>query len=225
MMIELRDVTKTYPSEQGEVRALDGLSLSVDAGEFVAVRGPSGSGKSTLLSLIGGLTLPTSGQVIVAGQPVSSLGSSQRAKFRETHIGFVFQMFHLLPYLSIVDNILLAASHADDAVRERADRLIERFGLNDRRSHRPSQLSAGERQRVAMARALLNQPRLLLADEPTGNLDPENAGTLLDMLREFHSAGGTVLLVTHDNFAADQSQRIVRLRQGKLDEALAAPSA
>ncbi|MEZ6114892.1 MAG: ABC transporter ATP-binding protein [Pirellulaceae bacterium] len=224
-MIELRDVTKTYPSEQGEVRALDGLSLSVDAGEFVAVRGPSGSGKSTLLSLIGGLTLPTSGQVIVAGQPVSSLGSSQRAKFRETHIGFVFQMFHLLPYLSIVDNILLAASHADDAVRERADRLIERFGLNVRRSHRPSQLSAGERQRVAMARALLNQPRLLLADEPTGNLDPENAGTLLDMLREFHSAGGTVLLVTHDNFAADQSQRIVRLRQGKLDEVIAAPSA
>lgn len=218
-MIELQAVSKVYPSAKGEVRALDNVSLNVEAGEFVAVRGPSGCGKSTMLALIGGLAVPTSGRVTVSGCNVSSMSSAARAQFRADNIGFVFQMFHLLPYLSVFDNVLLAAASQNDAgLRAETEALLEKFGLTDRRLHRPAQLSAGERQRVAMARALLNHPKLLLADEPTGNLDPKNASSLLELLTSFHQDGGTILLVTHDDKASSRADRTIELDQGRLVE-------
>jgi ABC-type lipoprotein export system ATPase subunit len=225
-VIVLRDVSKVYRSAKGEVRALDGVSLEVAAGQFIAVRGHSGCGKSTLLALVGGLALPTGGRVEVDGQAVSEMTASQRAAFRAQDVGFVFQMFHLLPYLSVLDNVLLAAGNgAPDAAQAEALSLLEKFGLSDRLTHKPSELSAGERQRVAMARALLNRPRLLLADEPTGNLDPKNAAGVLDLLAAFHQAGGTVLLVTHDDKAAAAAQRTIELDHGRIVEpAAAAPS-
>ncbi len=216
-MIKLEGVSKIYHGGHGEVRALDDVSLNIDQGEFVAVRGPSGCGKSTMLALVGGLATPTSGSVAVAGLDLSSMSSTERASFRAQSVGFVFQMFHLLPYLSIVDNVVLAATGNNGKdVRSRAESLLDKFGLNDRLRHRPSQLSTGERQRVAMARALLNQPKLLLADEPTGNLDPDNANALLDLLTDFHKDGGTILLVTHDDNAAARAKRLIELSSGRL---------
>jgi ABC-type lipoprotein export system ATPase subunit len=216
-MIQIRHVSKVFRTSRGDVRALDDVSLEIPVGQFVAVRGRSGCGKSTLLSLIGGLAVPTTGEVQVAGQLVSSMNSAQRAEFRSRNLGFVFQMFHLLPYLNVLDNVLVGAPPGDaDAVRERATELLERFGLEPRLTHRPSQLSAGERQRVAMARALLNRPPLLLADEPTGNLDPESAHALLDLLAEYHGDGGTILLVTHDDRAAERAERTVAMGAGRI---------
>ena len=215
-MIELEQVSKIYSTGKGEVRALDSLSLAIDRGEFVAVRGPSGCGKSTLLALAGGLALPTSGSVVVGGERISSMSAAQRAAYRARAIGFVFQMFHLLPYLNVLQNVLVSAPQADSQSKHKAAALLERFGLEGRLNHRPGQLSAGERQRTAMARALLNDPPLLLADEPTGNLDPENASGVLDLLSEFHASGGTVLLVTHDERAAARAGRSIELCAGRL---------
>jgi len=218
-MIRLEDVCKVYNTAHGEVRALDNLTLDVAHGEFVAVRGPSGCGKSTLLTLIGGLAVPTSGTVTVAGDIISEMSASSRAEYRAKNIGFVFQLFHLLPYLNVLDNVLVAASDGTAlGARDYAAELLERFGLAERISHRPGQLSAGERQRVAMARALLNRPSLLLADEPTGNLDPENAGKLLDLLATLVEDGLTILLVTHEEHAAKYAQRTISLRSGRLEE-------
>jgi len=215
-MIQLEQVSKVYRSHREEVHALDELSLEIEEGEFVAVLGRSGSGKSTLLSLIGGLSLPSSGRLVVAGRELPKLRPAERAAFRASHIGFVFQMFHLLPYLSVLDNVALAAPNGSHhEYLERANELLSQFGLDARRRHRPSELSAGERQRVAMARALLNKPQLLLADEPTGNLDAENTGALLDLLDRFHAAGGTILLATHDEMAAQRAGRQVRLDRGR----------
>jgi putative ABC transport system ATP-binding protein len=217
-MIALEAVSKVYHTAQREVRALDDVTLEIQQGEFVAVRGPSGCGKSTLLALVGGLALPTSGRVAVGGRDVSSMSSSERAQFRADNVGFVFQMFHLLPYLSVLDNVLVAApSNSQPGVRDYANELLDQFGLNERRLHRPGQLSAGERQRVAMARALLNRPKLLLADEPTGNLDPQNAAAVLQLLSQFHAAGGTILLVTHEEQAAACAQRTIMLNRGRLE--------
>ena len=217
-MIQLEGVSKVYQSAHREVRALDDLTLAIETGEFVAVRGPSGCGKSTLLSLVGGLALPTHGTIHVSGFNVSSMSAGERARFRAENVGFVFQMFHLLPYLSVVDNVLLAANSNYDGAREEVESLLDKFGLDQRRLHRPSQLSAGERQRVAMARAFLNRPKLLLADEPTGNLDPKNAAAVLDLLNDFHKDGGTVLLVTHDDKAAARAGRTIALDSGRLAE-------
>ncbi len=215
-MIELSGVLKTFPTPRGDVHALAGIDLDVAAGEFVAIRGPSGCGKSTLLSLIGGLALPTDGKVRVNGQEVSSLNSSERAEFRSRTLGFVFQLFHLLPYLNVVDNVLVASARGQTDIRSRAESLLEKLDLIDRQYHRPGQLSVGQRQRVAMARALINEPKLLLADEPTGNLDPKNAAALLDALEQFQADGGTVLLVTHDDKAAACAQRLVTMEQGRV---------
>jgi ABC-type lipoprotein export system ATPase subunit len=216
-MIELESVSKIYHKGTDEVRALDDLSLSIEQGEFVAIRGPSGSGKSTLLSLIGGLALPTGGKVRVAGEVVSQMTAAERASFRAQWIGFVFQLFHLLPYLNIVENVLIAAPPTADrqAAGSKARQLLEEFGLSGRLKHRPSELSAGERQRVAMARALLNDPKLLLADEPTGNLDAESAGALIELLQRFHGGDGTIVLVTHDESVASPAQRSITLRNGR----------
>lgn len=216
-MIQLENVSKVFATPRGEVRAVDDVALRVDEGQFVAICGPSGCGKSTLLSLVGGLALPTAGRVVVAGQEISQMSASERAAFRADHLGFVFQLFHLLPYLSVLDNVLVAATPATRATaRQRGSELLERFGLGDRLSHRPGQLSVGQRQRVAMARALLNRPRLLLADEPTGNLDPANAAALLDLLSEYQREGGTVLMVTHEAYAAQRAQRTVTMNEGRI---------
>ncbi len=215
-MILFDNVSKVYSTRQGEVRALDGLTLSIETGEYVAICGPSGCGKSTLLSLVGGLALPTSGTIRVGDMVVSSSSSSERAALRANEIGYVFQMFHLLPFLNVLDNVLVAADAAQRAVRERATILLQELGLTERQHHRPAQLSAGERQRVALARALLNQPRILLADEPTGNLDPVNGAAVLDQVDRFHEAGGTVLLVTHEEQAASRASRMILLEQGQL---------
>ena len=214
-MIHFDNVSKTYRTADGPVHALSNVSLDVDPGEFVAVRGPSGCGKSTLLMIAGGLATPTAGRVVVAGVELPSVSASARARFRAEQIGFVFQMFHLLPYLTVLENVAAAALPDGEAdSRGRAVELLERFQLADRLKHRPAELSTGERQRVAIARAMVNRPRLILADEPTGNLDPASAADVLELLAEFHGAGGTVLLVTHQESAAECAQRTVRLRRG-----------
>ncbi|NQT83687.1 ABC transporter ATP-binding protein [bacterium] len=216
-MIELQNVSKVYAGQDGEVRALDHVNLSIQRGEFVVIRGPSGSGKSTLLLTAGGLVRPTEGKVVVDGKDIYTLSSRERASFRGGNIGFVFQMFHLLPYLNVLENVLVPTiSGARKSDRTEAAELLQRLKMSDRLHHRPSQLSTGQRQRVAIARALLNRPRVILADEPTGNLDPDNAAEVLDYLTEFHKAGGTVLLVTHEQYADEYAQRIVLLQNGKI---------
>lgn len=214
-MICLENVSKIYHADSQPVRAVDDVSLSINKGEFVALRGPSGCGKSTLLALIGGLTTPTSGKVTIGDVELSSLSTSERADFRAREIGFVFQMFHLLPYLDVVENVLVAANDSEKSLPV-ARELLEKFGLKDRVAHRPGQLSAGERQRVAMARALLHQPSILLADEPTGNLDPANGAAVLDLLAQFHREGGTVVLVTHDVTAAARAERVIEMTRGRI---------
>jgi ABC-type lipoprotein export system ATPase subunit len=216
-MIQLDAVSKHYRSAVGPVHALDNISLQIERGSFTAVSGPSGCGKSTLLSLVGGLALPTQGTVTVAGQEISSLTPAGRAHFRATHVGFVFQLFHLLPYLNILENVLVAAGPGDAGEATAVARqLLDDFGLNERLSHLPGQLSAGERQRVAMARALLTSPQLLLADEPTGNLDPDSAASVLGLIDEYHRQGGTVLLVTHDDRISVRAEQTIHLQKGAL---------
>ncbi len=210
--LTINNLSKCYAGPSGVVHALSGLSLTVGVGEFVAVQGPSGCGKSTLLLVAGGLLRPDGGQVRVAGQDLYALTAEARAAFRAAHIGFVFQQFHLVPYLSVLDNVLAPTlTLKREGAEERAEDLIGQFGLRDRQHHLPEQLSVGERQRVALARALLNRPELLLADEPTGNLDKDNAAVVLDALAGFARAGGAVLLVTHDAAAAGRAGRVVRM--------------
>lgn len=216
-LLELAQIAKTYRAGQpGEVRALAETSLSLAAGEFVAVQGPSGCGKTTLLLMAGGLLAPTHGRVRLQGEDPYAMNANRRASFRTRHLGFVFQQFHLVPYLSVIDNVLapsLAAPLPD--ARSRAEELIAQFGLQSRRLHVPGELSTGERQRTALARALLHRPQLLLADEPTGNLDLENADIVLRHLVDFSRAGGAVLLVSHEEHAVKHANRIVRLAPAK----------
>ena len=218
-MIHLEGVSKSYFTSAGEVRALSRANLDVAAGEFVAVRGPSGCGKSTLLTIIGGLAAASAGRVRVAGKDLGHLSPAGLALFRRRDVGFVFQTFHLLSYLDVLGNVRVAAMPgvAGDGA-QRASQLLERFQLGHRLRHRPAELSTGESQRVAIARALVNRPSLLLADEPTGNLDAETSAGVLDLLGDFHEQGGTVLLVTHEESAAQRAQRTVFLRQGELRE-------
>jgi putative ABC transport system ATP-binding protein len=211
-MLEIRELSKTYRGPTGPLPVLQGLSLAVAAGEFVAVQGRSGCGKTTLLLAAGGLLRPDSGRVLIGGQDLYALSEEARARFRAAHVGFVFQQFHLIPYLSALDNVLTAALalQVPDA-RARAEGLLASLGLAGRGRHVPAELSTGERQRTALARALLHGPRLLLADEPTGNLDRESADVVLSHLAEFARKGGAVLLVTHDPQAAARAQRVLRL--------------
>ena len=216
-MLRLDNVTKTYTSRNGQVHALDGVSLEVAAGEFLVLRGPSGSGKTTLLMTVAGMQKPTSGVVSFKEADLYAMTPTQRARFRADNIGFVFQMFHLVPYLNVLDNVLLAsgASGANHS-RAQAQSLVEKLGLSGRDSHKPSQLSAGEKQRVAIARAMLNEPKVIVADEPTGNLDPENARVVLGYLSEFHKGGGTVIIVTHGTEAEQFADRIISLEAGRI---------
>lgn len=219
MLVELNQVTKTYTTPAGAVSALSDVTLSMAAGEFVAVTGASGCGKSTLLLTLGGLLRPNHGEVLVDGTNLYNLTPNERAQFRARTIGFVFQQFYLIPYLNVVDNVLAArlGLPAGDRheVRTKAEQVVEQLGLRERMHHRSGQLSTGERQRTALARALLNQPKLLLADEPTGNLDAENAEIVFQHLKQFTKNGGAVLVVTHDQQAAERAERIVRLKSGR----------
>ena len=216
-MIRCDEVTKVFRKNGSEVTSLDRFTAEVAEGEFVAVRGPSGSGKTTLLLTLGGMQRPSDGSVQLAGRDLYALSPAERARLRSSEIGFVFQMFHLVPYLDLLGNVLLACPGKPSAeVRQRASGLMDELGLADRASHRPGELSAGERQRLAVARALLNRPKLILADEPTGNLDPENAAEVIRHLADFHRGGGTVVLVTHGAAADAHADRTLRLEQGRL---------
>jgi len=220
MLLQAENLTKHYPGQNGSpVKALQGISIGLEAGDFVAVQGPSGCGKSTLLLAAGALLQPTGGRVQVNGEDPYALSTEARAEFRARHIGFVFQQFHLVPYLSVRDNILVPTLTGEStAGHKRTDELLGQFNLAHRAEHPPAQLSTGERQRTALARALLNNPKLLLADEPTGNLDRENADIVLGHLKQFAADGGAVLLVTHDPSAAGHADRGIRIEDGRLVE-------
>ncbi len=216
-MLSMDTVSKIYVGRRNSVVALETVSIEVGEGEFVAVQGPSGSGKTTLLLAAGGLLVPDEGSVAVNGIDIYCMPSDERALYRASQIGFVFQQFHLIPYLTVLENVLVPSLVIPDPDAEQhALDLLEHFNLTGRLHHVPSELSTGERQRTALARALLNNPRLLLADEPTGNLDRENADIVLSTFDEFAGAGGAVLLVTHDEAVSQFAHRPVRLENGKI---------
>ncbi len=216
-MLEFKNVGRWFEGDQGKVTALSEVSFSLKPGELLAVRGPSGCGKTTLLLIAGGLLGPSSGQMILDGQDPYELSPEKRSGLRAKTIGFVFQQFHLIPYLTVRQNIQVAslAVPANEAA-ERTQELISHFGLDDRAGHVPAQLSTGERQRTALARALLNRPKVILADEPTGNLDEDNAQTVLGYLGKYVTDGGCVLLVTHDVRAAGHATRTLQMSGGRL---------
>jgi ABC-type lipoprotein export system ATPase subunit len=228
-MIELEGISRSYTRNGGaEIHALRDVSLRIACGEFVAVVGASGSGKSTLLSILGLLDRPTAGRYRFAGEDVAALGAAAQARFRNRRIGFVFQAFHLLPRTSALDNVELPLLYSDRTDLDGAGRrALAAVGLADRVDHAPSELSGGEQQRVAIARALVNEPDLLLADEPTGNLDPRSALELMSLLAELNGQGRTIVLVTHDPAMAAHARRVARLEGGRIvaDRALAAPGA
>ncbi|MEM7147265.1 MAG: ABC transporter ATP-binding protein [Verrucomicrobiota bacterium] len=218
MSLSVEKLVKRYSGEGGSVvTAVDGVSFEVGDGEFVALYGPSGCGKSTLMLMAGGLLSPDEGTVLIGGDDPYGLSAGERARFRAERVGFVFQQFYLIPYLDVLDNVLvceLAGAREDAGLRGRAEELLEKFHLSDRLHHVPSALSVGEQQRVALARAMLREPGLILADEPTGNLDPENAAILLDHLKGYARGGGAVLMVTHDEKAREEADRAVKLEAG-----------
>jgi putative ABC transport system ATP-binding protein len=217
-VVDLSDATKTY-DVGGVVEALSGVSLSLSPGSYTAVMGPSGSGKSTLLNLIGALDTPTEGRVVVAGQDVGAASEAERAGLRGTEVGFVFQTFNLLPRLTAVENVALPLVF-DGVGREartaRARELLDAVGLGDRTDHLPTELSGGQRQRVAIARALVADPALVLADEPTGNVDTDTGGRVLDIFDDLHAEGNTLLLVTHERHVAERAERILHVTDGEL---------
>ncbi len=218
-LLELQDLVKSFdgPEGAGSVAVLSGLSLDVEEGESVAVVGPSGSGKSTLLNLIGTLEKPDAGSVVFNGKDLTTLDDQGAAAFRNRQIGFVFQMHHLLPQCTVLENILLPTLPAGIDAGERAEELLDRVGLKDRMHHRPGQLSGGECQRAAFVRSLINEPKLLLADEPTGALDHETAAMLTDLLKELNKEQGvSMVLVTHALDLAEKMDRTLSLKDGKL---------
>ena len=219
-MIELENVHKRYAFGETEVHALRGLNLKIETGEFVAIMGPSGSGKSTLLHLLGCLDVPSAGIVRLDGKDVSRLSEDELAQVRSKKIGFVFQTFNLIPTLSGLGNIELPLQFQGIQRRQRSARaaaLLEKVGLGGRIHHKPSQLSGGERQRVAIARALASDPSVILADEPTGNLDSEAGDTIMSLLSQLHREGKTIILVTHNPEAAAYTNRSILIRDGKVD--------
>jgi putative ABC transport system ATP-binding protein len=227
-MIALEDVTKVYTLGEVEVRALDGVTLSIEAGEFVAIMGPSGSGKSTLMNLLGCLDRPTTGRYVLDGVDVSKLDSDRRAEIRNAKLGFVFQSFNLLARTTALENVELPLLYSDGGLLagarlERAQAVLNMVGLAGREKHNPAQLSGGQQQRVAIARALITDPPILLADEPTGNLDSHVSEEILAVIQDLNERGKTVLLITHEADIARHAKRIVQLRDGKIvsDERIA----
>jgi putative ABC transport system ATP-binding protein len=218
-VIELRDIAKTYRSGALEVDALRGIDLRIEQGEFTAIVGPSGSGKSTLMHIIGCLDVPTSGQLILAGEDVADFDEDRLADVRNRYIGFVFQQFNLLAYMTAVRNVELPLVYSGiepSERRELAMRALDLVGLSDRAQHRPGELSGGQQQRVAIARALVTEPVLLLADEPTGNLDSSSTRDILELLTQLHDAGRTIVLITHEHDIAARAERVVEILDGRI---------
>ena len=213
-LVQVEGLTKVY----GKVRALDGVTFDVEAGEWIAMMGPSGSGKSTLINILGGLDTPTSGCAVVDGVDVARFDEAGLTRYRAEKVGFVFQQFHLVPYLTAIENVMLAQYFHSTTDENEAKKALERVGLGDRLTHVPAQLSGGEQQRVAVARSLINHPKLLLADEPTGNLDETNEQIVINLLRELHAEGHTILMVTHDPSIGRLADRRIELAHGRLQQ-------
>jgi putative ABC transport system ATP-binding protein len=216
-LVQVEGLSKQF----GAVRALDDVGFDVASGEWIAIMGPSGSGKTTLLNILGGLDRPTGGRAVVDGTDVATLGERELTRYRAEKIGLVFQQFHLVPYLSAVENVMLAQYFHSVADEAEAARALIRVGLGDRLKHLPSQLSGGEQQRVAVARALINQPKLILADEPTGNLDEANEQTVLALMQDLHASGHTILVVTHSPAIGRMADRRIELAHGRLSQIVA----
>jgi putative ABC transport system ATP-binding protein len=223
-IIELKHVSRSYPAQAeaggGKIHALNDFSLAVTPGEWISIMGPSGSGKSTLVNLIGCLDSPSSGEIWLDGQNIANLSSGDLTRTRAEKIGFVFQQFHLIPYLSAVENVMLAQYFHSMTDEQEALDALNRVGLRDRANHTPAQLSGGEQQRVCIARALINDPKIILADEPTGNLDAANEEIVLRLLRELHDQGRTIIMVTHDPVVARLADRRLELHHGKIAQEL-----
>jgi putative ABC transport system ATP-binding protein len=221
MMIEMRDIRKVYATGRVQVQALKGVDLDVDRGEYVAVVGPSGSGKSTLMNLLGCLDTPTSGLYRLSGETVGGLDRNRLAEIRNRHVGFVFQNFNLLPYATALENVelpLLFGGVPGKERRKRAKTMLEKVDLADRMDHRPGELSGGQMQRVAIARALVNRPTMILADEPTGNLDSASGKGIVGLFEELNANGQTVVMITHDRGIARIASRVVEIRDGEIVE-------
>jgi putative ABC transport system ATP-binding protein len=221
MLIQAKDLTKIYKMDGEEVHALDGVSLDIAPGEYVAIMGPSGSGKSTLMNLLGCLDTPTSGSYVLDGEEIAKLDDNGLARIRNRRIGFVFQTFNLLPRATSLHNVELPLVYSGISGAERKKRAMaamESVGLGQRALHRPNELSGGERQRVAVARALVTHPSLILADEPTGNLDTKTGKEIMDLFGSLHAQGNTIILVTHDRTVAENARRIVTIRDGKVEK-------
>ncbi len=219
-MITTTKLCRRFRVGDTTVHALDHVDLEIDEGDFVAVMGPSGSGKSTLMNILGFLDTPDGGQYQFFGEEVATLDDTRLSRIRNEKIGFVFQSFHLLPRLTALDNVLLPLRYTDTDAADRQQRglaLLDRLGLSDRVDHRPNQLSGGQRQRVAIARSLINAPRLLLADEPTGNLDSRTSVEIMELFAELNSDGQTILMVTHEEEIAAHARRLIRMRDGKIE--------
>lgn len=220
-MLHMENVSKSYPHRRQNVTALQDATAEFPAGDFVSIVGPSGSGKSTLLLMLGGMLSPTSGRVLLEGQSLYDLGYDGRARLRRQRIGFVFQTFNLIPYLTALENVKvpLYLSGTSDAEQEtKASALLERVGLGDRLDHKPGELSVGQQQRVALARMLANDPAVILADEPTGNLDPETSQQVIQFFEQFNEEGRTIVMVTHDPRAAARARRTLKLQEGRIVE-------
>lgn len=218
-LVEITSMCKYYTSGEAEVRALDGVDLSIERGEYLAILGPSGSGKSTLMNMLGCLDTPTRGDYHLDGSDVAKLEANQLAAIRNQNIGFVFQSFNLLEYASALDNVALPLVYAGVSSKQRKQRaaaLLEQVGLGDRLDHKPNQLSGGQKQRVAIARALVNDPQILLADEPTGALDSKSGAEIEALFNQLHSEGRTIIIVTHDNALAERTKRIITIKDGKI---------
>lgn len=216
-MIDLKDITKTYDMGSVKVQVLNGIILHVDEGEFISIIGPSGSGKSTLMNIIGCLDVPTEGEYYLDGKEISTYNEKQLSKIRNQKIGFIFQKFNLLPKLTALENVELPLIYRGMNHKERRQRSIdalEKVGLGDRMSHNPTELSGGQQQRVAIARALAGDPPVLLADEPTGNLDSKSGTDVMNLIRQLSSEGKTIVLITHDNEVAKAAQRIITIKDG-----------
>ena len=218
-MLRMEEVSKTYQHRGQVVKALDGATVDIAEGDYVSIVGPSGSGKSTLLLMVGGMLSPSSGRVLLKGESIYDLTSDGRARLRKQNIGFVFQTFNLVPYLTALENVQvpLYLAGADERTQEEtATALLERVGLGDRLDHKPTELSVGQQQRVALARMLANDPAVILADEPTGNLDPQTADQIIGFFEEFNAEGRTMVMVTHDPRAAARAKRTLRLAEGRV---------
>ena len=216
-MLEVKNISKQFGSGKNQVAALKTINLKVDTSEFVLIKGESGSGKSTLLFIMGGMLRPSSGEVIVNQKDIAKLTENERNRYRAKQVGFVFQSYHLLPYLNVKENIMV--SNGLDTIpisEEEVYNIVEELGIKDRLYHKPSQLSAGEKQRVALARALITHPSLILADEPTGNLDEKNTIEVMNYLKAYQQKGGTVIMVTHGHLADSYATRTITLNRGEL---------